>query len=402
MAGDWIKMRGNLWDDPRVSRLVDETDSSEAAVIGSLYWLWATADQHTADGVMPGLTLKGIDRKTGVKGFAQALCDINWLEAQGDGVRIVGFEDHNGASAKSRLDTAKRVAKHRAKEPVEKVRQEDGPYKRLSIPSAVAALILERDGNQCVYCHRSAGAVGPTETEADGILHMDHVIPLSKGGACDESNLVTACRKCNMKKGNRNPDECGFDWPLQNGKRIGNTKPVTESALDVTGALAREREEKIREEKTHTPPPAADQPAGEPDGSVCVLICKAMRDAGIGDTDASDAGLAVLVGKGADAGMFAAAAPMAVKNGKGFAYALGIVKAKMLAAAALADVPLAVPAARPASVDVGRVTVPESLDVAATQRLLAERAATPRASAPPELVERLAKRRGTLAAGAGA
>lgn len=156
----------------------------------------------------------------------------------------------------------------------------------------------------------------------------------------------------------------------------------------------------IPDSPTHTA--ADEQKAGEPDGSVCVLACNAMRDAGIGDTNPSDAGLAVLVGKGADVGLFAAAAPMAVKNGKGFAYALGIVKAQMLAAAALAAAPMAVPAARVGKADVSRVTVPESRDVATTQRLLAERAATPRASAPPELVERLAKRRDALAAGAGA
>ena len=62
MAGDWIKMRGNLWDDPRIASLCDATDQPEAMVIGGLYWLWAMADQHTEDGTLPGLTLKAIDR----------------------------------------------------------------------------------------------------------------------------------------------------------------------------------------------------------------------------------------------------------------------------------------------------------------------------------------------------
>ena len=76
MAGDWIKMRGNLWDDPRVAKLCDLTGQAEAAVVGALYWLWATADQHTEDGSMPGLTLRQIDRKTGVQGFAAGLVQI--------------------------------------------------------------------------------------------------------------------------------------------------------------------------------------------------------------------------------------------------------------------------------------------------------------------------------------
>lgn len=288
MAGDWIKMRGNLWDDPRVSRLVDETDSSEAAVIGALYWLWATADQHTADGVMPGLTLKGIDRKTGVKGFAQALCDINWLEPLADGVQIVAFEEHNGASAKKRCQTAKRVANHTA----------------------------------------ANGRTLPNQQDANDV--PPHLLELDNA-------------------------------PLTQHEPEAN-------APSVSSALAREREEKIREEKTHTP---RDEPKpSEPDGSVCVLVCNAMRDAGIGDANPADAVLAVLVGSGATPAMFAAAAPAAIRLGKGFSYTVGIVKNQLAQAAALADAPMAAPAVRPAKADVSRVTVPASpaADAALRQR----------------------------------
>jgi hypothetical protein len=114
MAGDWIKMRGNLWDDPRVSKLCDLCDCGEAQVIGALYWLWAAADQHTEDGLMPGLTLRQIDRKTGVQGFGAALCQIGWLEDGADGVRIVNFEEHNGTSAKRRCTDAQRKANVRS------------------------------------------------------------------------------------------------------------------------------------------------------------------------------------------------------------------------------------------------------------------------------------------------
>lgn len=114
MAGDWIKMRGNLWDDPRVARLCDLTDCGEAQVIGALYWLWSTADQHTEDGIMHGLTLRAIDRKTGTPGLGAALVEIGWLADHPEGVRIVNFEEHNGASAKKRAATSKRVANHRS------------------------------------------------------------------------------------------------------------------------------------------------------------------------------------------------------------------------------------------------------------------------------------------------
>ena len=128
MAGDWIKMRGNLWDDPRVSKLCDLTGQGEAAIVGGLYWLWATADQHTEDGCMPGLTLRQIDRKTAVPGFGQALCDIGWLADHPEGVQIVGFEEHNGTSAKRRCTDAQRKANSRgmSADDADKLRTDEG------------------------------------------------------------------------------------------------------------------------------------------------------------------------------------------------------------------------------------------------------------------------------------
>lgn len=115
MAGDWIKMRDNLWDDPRVSRLCDLVNANEATVIGGLYWLWSNADQHTVDGAMPGLTLSGIDRKTKIKGFGKALSAVGWVADAPDGVTIPRFDEHNGASAKRRASEAKRMAGKRTK-----------------------------------------------------------------------------------------------------------------------------------------------------------------------------------------------------------------------------------------------------------------------------------------------
>lgn len=113
MAADWIKMRGNLWDDPRVARLCDLCDCGEALVIGGLYWLWATADQHTQDGLMPGLTLRQINRKTGIANFGEALCEVGWIEDRISSIVINRFEEHNGTSAKRRAADAQRKANSR-------------------------------------------------------------------------------------------------------------------------------------------------------------------------------------------------------------------------------------------------------------------------------------------------
>lgn len=115
MAGEWIKVRTNLWDDPRVTQLCDKTGAGEAAVIGGLYWLWATADEHTETGHMPGLSAGAIDRKTGVKGLGAALIEVKWIDDTNGGITINRFDEHNGTSAKNRASTAKRVANHAAR-----------------------------------------------------------------------------------------------------------------------------------------------------------------------------------------------------------------------------------------------------------------------------------------------
>lgn len=114
MAGEWIKVRTNLWTDPRVSQLCDLTDASKPAVVGALYWLWSSADEHTQNGHMPGLSIKAIDRESGVPGMGAALLSIDWIADTPGGITLMRFDEHNGASAKSRAQTAKRVAKHRS------------------------------------------------------------------------------------------------------------------------------------------------------------------------------------------------------------------------------------------------------------------------------------------------
>jgi hypothetical protein len=149
MAGDWMKMRTNLWDDPRVGRIVDLTDSTEATVVGGLYWLWSMADQHTEDGWLPGMSLRQIDRKSGVPGLGQALVDIGWLEGRADGVLIVRFDDHNGKSAKKRCQTASRVAKHKAGNALETQPDESG--NAMSVTESVPGRYLEKRREEKIF-----------------------------------------------------------------------------------------------------------------------------------------------------------------------------------------------------------------------------------------------------------
>jgi 5-methylcytosine-specific restriction endonuclease McrA len=69
------------------------------------------------------------------------------------------------------------------------------PYKGVLLNRAN---LFRRDRGQCQYC----GSVKQ--------LTIDHVIPRSKGGKTSWTNLVTACNRCNVLKGDKTPEQVGM------------------------------------------------------------------------------------------------------------------------------------------------------------------------------------------------
>jgi hypothetical protein len=56
------------------------------------------------------------------------------------------------------------------------------------VPDSIRATVLVRDGGRCRNCRRSIN------------LEIDHIVPVSKGGGTEESNLQILCRRCNRAK----------------------------------------------------------------------------------------------------------------------------------------------------------------------------------------------------------
>ncbi|MBF8270001.1 MAG: HNHc protein [Gammaproteobacteria bacterium] len=70
-------------------------------------------------------------------------------------------------------------------------------HTKRTIPPLTNRELFLRDAHLCMYC-------GHQHCESE--LTRDHVTPLSRGGTDRWSNVVTACRICNTRKGNRNPE----------------------------------------------------------------------------------------------------------------------------------------------------------------------------------------------------
>ena len=70
------------------------------------------------------------------------------------------------------------------------------PFRQLTL---TRRNLFQRDNHCCQYC----GAHG-------GQLSIDHVLPRSRGGADTWENVTTACLRCNVRKGNRTPQEANM------------------------------------------------------------------------------------------------------------------------------------------------------------------------------------------------
>ncbi len=65
-----------------------------------------------------------------------------------------------------------------------------------TVPLKMRLSVLKRDHFRCVLCGRSPA------THTNVALHLDHLVPYSRGGETTESNLRTLCEDCNWGKGN--------------------------------------------------------------------------------------------------------------------------------------------------------------------------------------------------------
>lgn len=71
-------------------------------------------------------------------------------------------------------------------------KQREGHRKRGSVRRGK---IVERDGMICGICREDIAAFSD--------LHIDHIIPISKGGTSDPANLQPSHASCNLRKGSR-------------------------------------------------------------------------------------------------------------------------------------------------------------------------------------------------------
>lgn len=100
------------------------------------------------------------------------------------------------------------------------------------------AIVLQRDGTECVWCRR------PLEVALVAAT-TEHLVPRIKGGPSWIENELAACRRCNSERGHRTPgdwfEECvrrGWD---PNGAVIVRALEALDAAIEVRGGQRRAR-----------------------------------------------------------------------------------------------------------------------------------------------------------------
>jgi hypothetical protein len=105
---NWIKVRTHLISHPHVVRIASALCLPSVHVFGALVHLWSVADSHADGDLLRNMTPAALDRLTETPGLTAELATVGWIIVREDGMQLVNYQEHNGASAKRRALEAKR------------------------------------------------------------------------------------------------------------------------------------------------------------------------------------------------------------------------------------------------------------------------------------------------------
>lgn len=162
--GKYVKLRVGLENHITVIRLADELGLHHDHAIGALYAVAGWFSVHSKYGFVDA-DAHCIDVISKVKGMGEFLLSVKWLEQ---------VETPSGKSLRMRYFAS--------------VCQD-----RKAISARLRKEMLE--GACCVVCLATQDLV------------IDHIIPVSRGGSSDATNLQVLCWDCNAAKGHKTMED---------------------------------------------------------------------------------------------------------------------------------------------------------------------------------------------------
>jgi len=110
MAGDWIKVEKATARKPEIMGIARELSISMDAAFGLCFRFWCWCDDNLTTGNVFCVTESLLDETFGKQNFASAMVKVGWLQFDGDQMTVPNFERHLSKGAKTRAETAIRVA----------------------------------------------------------------------------------------------------------------------------------------------------------------------------------------------------------------------------------------------------------------------------------------------------
>ena len=143
MAGDWIKMRASLENNPKVIAIAKKLESDKSVgkslstgfggalreivtrdvtrdvTVMSLFRVWCAANEHTSDGVWHGIELDDLDHVARISGFGRMMEAVGWavFDADNNTVTFPNFLEYNAPAKEGRdKGAAERQRRYRQKQ----------------------------------------------------------------------------------------------------------------------------------------------------------------------------------------------------------------------------------------------------------------------------------------------
>lgn len=110
MAGDWIKVEKATARKPEIMGIARELSISMDAAFGLCFRFWCWCDDNLTTGNAFCVTESLLDETLGKQNFASAMVKVGWLQFDGDQMTVPNFDRHLSKGAKTRAETAIRVA----------------------------------------------------------------------------------------------------------------------------------------------------------------------------------------------------------------------------------------------------------------------------------------------------
>ena len=251
MAGDWLKFESSLPEKPETLALTVAMGWEDPDLtVGKLMRVFRWFDQHTVDGNAAGVTAALLDRLIGVTGFAESLANVGWLVINDAGLSLQNFERHNGASAKSRAQTAKRVATHRASDTSNAVGN------ATTVTKALAREEKRREEIKSKSIARGTRLPADWDPESMG---REFALTVGIGGHVFQTEAAKFCDYWRSQPGQKGVK---LDWPATWRNWCRNAKPATSKfgRIEITPAEAEQRAEteyektqaRIRQQSDHS------------------------------------------------------------------------------------------------------------------------------------------------------